>query len=484
MRHEHHGPRWFLALAMVTTTACTGADPGDGPDSDAAEVTWADARPIIEAKCARCHTADRLSTYRRLETHTDVSNLRDRILVKITNPDRGLVMPLASNHVDDEGCEPPYAQLDDKRLTEDERATLTEYLVRDDHGDYVDPFDPIPTPEVPRLAGATEYPSSQYDVVNDGFLRHPNADRHGFMHEHRYDEREFDQMEDDWFCIEFDPQRTEPGYLTGTQVLLGIGQIYLNSQLVIDTTGASAQAKAAADDSGPDWYRCDGGLNFADAIPLWRTVPGGAAVELPPQTGLRFEPGWTFVLRVDQHTHFDAAEFERLDQSGVIDRDAGTMTWFNQLSLLVRWARPDDVTRELKWLTVGPRTQAERDAFVVVPGESTHDYAASLPAGDGPAVVFSAEVGAGKHAKTVSLLEASSQTCIANNSDFAPKWIEQVIYDEADAPRLDDDSSLRLRCAYRNTEGENVEWGQESEATVWGKKERCGAVVHYYEALR
>ena len=159
------------------------------------------------------------------------------------------------------------------------------------------------------------------------------------------------------------------------------------------------------------------------------------------------------------------------------------MTWYNQLSLLVRWADSEDISKDLKWLAVGPQTEEERNDFLVVRGESTLNYVASLPSeenGVGQYSVFSAEVAMGKNGETVSLSESNSTTCIANNSDFSPKWIEQAIYAEEDAPQLDSDSVLSLQCLYRNNGDEDVVLGTESEATVWGLKEMCQAIVFYY----
>jgi hypothetical protein len=80
-----------------------------------------------------------------------------------------------------------------------------------------------------------EYTSSQYDVLNDRFITPPDGASDDFMHEHGQDDGDFDQMEDDGFCIEFDPTRTEAAFLTGVQVCTEIGQISLNSELMIDT---------------------------------------------------------------------------------------------------------------------------------------------------------------------------------------------------------------------------------------------------------
>ena len=324
------------------------------------------------------------------------------------------------------------------------------------------------------------YTSSEFDVLNDGFITAPGGNPDGYMEEHDYDQREYDQMEDDWFCIEFDPKRTEASFLTGIQVLTESGQIFLNSQLVVDTTVGSAAAKAAADEKGADWYRCDPGLGFSDAIPLWRTVPGGGAIELPDNTGFRMEPDWKFVLRVDFHTHFDAEEFERLNQNGVIDRDAGTMTWHNQASLLATWADAADISRELNWMTVSPSTPQERSNFAVPPGESTLTYTAPVTA-SATQTLFSAEVSMGKNGHVASL--RSSDSCIANNSDFNPKWIEHALYAEADAPQVEPNDVLTLDCNYNNEGNQPVAWGAESEATVWGRKERCQAVVFHYDAV-
>jgi hypothetical protein len=486
------------ALAGLFLHACTGkpdADPVDPDPTDTpvdtdlddsgevdSQASWEDVRPILQEHCSRCHSADRLSTYRRLETYEEVTALRSNILGKLrVPPSRGLRMPVASNHVSDAGCTPAHPTINDKRISEAEVARLTDFLQRDDHASYTDTLPPLAPPVVAELPGATVLTSTTYQVLNDGFLPHPGGVTPEYMEEFGYDERDFDQMEDDWFCIQFDPGRTDPGFLTGMQVQTDSGQIFLNSQLVIDTTGGSDAARAATDERGADWYRCDAGLGFSGSIPLWRTVPGGEAVVLPEDTGLRFEPGWTFVLRVDFHTHFDAAEFERLDQDGFIDRDAGTMTWNDRATLRTTWATPGDIDRELDWMVVGPRDQAERDAFAVAPGRSTVRFAADVPvAADGDHAVFSAEVGMGKLGRAASLTTDDGASCVTSNTDFQPKWIEQVVYAEDASPTLSADSPLELTCTYDNDTSEAVVWGSESEATVWGRKERCSAVVFYY----
>ena len=158
------------------------------------------------------------------------------------------------------------------------------------------------------------------------------------------------------------------------------------------------------------------------------------------------------------------------------------MTWFNRATLRARWAAPEDVSRELDWVVLGPASAAERDAFAVPPGESTATYAGGLPTGVGDSryAVFSAEVGMGKLGHVANLVETTGSTCIASNADPSPKWIEQAIYAEDDAPILDASSALELECRYRNGGEDSVLWGAEGEATVWGRKERCSAVVFYY----
>ena len=55
-----------------------------------------------------------------------------------------------------------------------------------------------------------------------------------------------------------------------------------------------------------------------------------------------------------------------------------------------------------------------------------------------------------------------------------------MIYGDGDAPGLTGDSVLELTCNYRSAEDADVFWGAEGEATVWGKAERCSALVFYY----
>ena len=461
------------------TSETVGTDDTQDTQSSSSP-SWEEVRPIFQGHCSRCHSANRLSTYKRLETLEDIRGLRTNILDKLeTEPPRGLRMPVAANHTG--GCTPEHPAINDKRLSEQELETVRAFLQREDLRDEVDSFPALEPPVVPELEDAVTYTSSEFGVLNDGFLEDPNGDTGGYMDEKDYDEREYDQMEDDWFCIRFNPGRSEAGYLTGVQAETASGQIHLNAQLVIDTTGASADAQAAAEERGSDWYRCDAGLGFSDAIPLWRTVPGGQAVELPEATGLRFDPSWTFVLRADFHTHYDAEEFNRLSQNGVIDREAGTMTWYNQATLRAQWAAPEDIERELQWVMVEPSTSQERESFAVVPGASTLSYQAGLPTDAERYAGFSAEVGMGKNGHTASLLDTGSSSCLASNGDFNPKWIEQAVYAEGAAPVLDGGSTLEIRCDYENKSEETVSWGPEGEAAVWGRKERCSGVVFFYE---
>ena len=318
--------------------------------------------------------------------------------------------------------------------------------------------------------------STEYWVLNDGFITPPDGASDEYMEEYGYDERDYDQMEDDFRCIQFDPRRAEPSFLTGIQVATESGQIFLNSQLVIDTTGGSDRRQGRSRPTSGSrlvWLRRRPGLSPTPSpcgapCTRWR---GRRASRR--DVGLRFEPGWTFVLRVDFHTHYDLEEFQRLEQNGVIDRDAGTMTWFDRATLRAQWAAPAEVDTDLRWMTVGPATPGERDTFSVPPGPSSQDYAARAP--DGDHTVFSAEIMMGKWGRAGTLRTAES--CVANNSDFATKFVEHATYGAEDAPALGD---LSLRCMWENRGDETVGWGPESEATVWGKKERCEALVFFY----
>ncbi len=87
----------------------------------------------------------------------------------------------------------------------------------------------------------------------------------------------------------------------------------------------------------------------------------------------------------------------------------------------------------------------------------------------------------GKYGHSASLTESGASTCVASNSDFSPKWIEQAQYAESDAPQLNHDSTLKLDCTYRSSSDSTLGWAAEGDEAVWGLKERCQALVFYYE---
>lgn len=276
----HAGPRLAAALALLLAAASTGCkgEPDDTPWCSAGQPApegtdrpvsyYADVKPIVDAKCARCHQAGGiapfpLSTYAELAGNA--AGVRDSIATRHMPPWQAA------------RCCNRYFH--DVSLTDGELATFLGWL---DNG--VPPGDP-------SEEGPPEKPVSPLSRV-DATLRMTEP----------YTPRPRDGTTDDTRCFVVDWPFDHTLYVTGLEPKPGTRSI-VHHLIVAAIAPDSVDDVVArdADDSGPGFDCSDGvaGIDWRDVKVLGGSLGGG---DFPRGIGARVEAGSKVVLDVHYST--------------------------------------------------------------------------------------------------------------------------------------------------------------------------------------
>ena len=265
MTHRHPSP--LLLAAGIAFAGCATTE------TDAEPLTWhRDVRPIVEAKCATCHTAGTFAPF-PLGTFAEVSAVRALVANAVSSREMPPWPPSATcNSYEHE-----------RSLTDAERATVVAWAEGDglegDAADYV-----APTPEVPVTlrADRTLTPARAYTPV---------------------------QSPDEYRCFVLDWNAAETQYVTGLRVRPGsVAEVHHAIAFAIPPSDVDElEALDAADPA--NGYRCFGGpgVNQARAVWLGAWVPGASDNVFPEGTGIAIPSGAKIVLQMHYNTANTAA---------------------------------------------------------------------------------------------------------------------------------------------------------------------------------
>ncbi len=259
--------------ATTVTSASGSADSGSSSTSvQVAGVSFDDqVRPILESNCASCHESGGPgAAHFELETAGDAE---DNVLYIASAVDVGYMPPWPASDGD-------YAFRHDRRLSEDDRRTMREWL---DEGGLLD---------VPREAAVTPAKQTvdpiERDVVMTGQPYKGSSVKR-----------------DDYRCQIYDPE------LSGTKFLQGFGleadrTEVVHHALLFRVKAATRDQYEAADaaDPGVGWP-CSGlagvGGDNEDAKQIMSWAPGQDPTMLPADTGIPMEAGDYFVTQIHYH---------------------------------------------------------------------------------------------------------------------------------------------------------------------------------------
>lgn len=239
----------------------------DATASGPARTWWRDIKPIVEARCQRCHTADNIAPF-ALTRYDDLASRAALIRQVIEN---GTMPPFYGAR-----CCTPYRY--DLSLRPEERATMLAWLAQG--APEGDPAEAAPT--VPVTVGAL----SRVDVT----LRMPEA----------YLPAPPPGSTDDNRCFVLPWPENRTRYITGLDVVPGSRGV-VHHLVVGALTGDDARYAEARDAADPNpGFSCNGGLGGIRNV----TLLGGSLLgsDFPSGLGHRIEPGSRILLNIHYST--------------------------------------------------------------------------------------------------------------------------------------------------------------------------------------
>jgi len=259
--------RRLLAPALLSLSLLWSAAGCDGGGSEDAAITYyRDVKPILDARCIRCHVDGGIAPM-PLGTYDEAYPFRARIREKVA--DR-IMPPWEAGP----GCNEYQA---DFSLTDAQIDTVTGWVdLGAPAGD--------PTTEPPALV--VETPDlSRVDVT----LAPPDP----------YTPQ---QSPDEYRCFVLPWEETATSFVTGMRATPGM-RTEVHHVVVYMAAAADAAGYQALDDAEPGLgYTCFGGPGGGNASLLGVWAPGGTGRDYPEGTGLRVEPGAVVIMQVHYNT--------------------------------------------------------------------------------------------------------------------------------------------------------------------------------------
>jgi hypothetical protein len=289
-------------LLSLSLSAC-GSDEaggGAGPDGSASPVTYfKDIKPVIDAKCASCHTEGGIApftmqTYEEAKAHSGVS------LLAI---EEGSMPPWQANN----DCNEYHG---DRSLTQPQKDLFAAWVAAGTpEGDPEEEGEPLATEEV----GVSRIDTSLMMAESYTPTLAP----------------------DDYRCFilpwpeEFDTDK----YVTGFKATPGNGKIvhHVIAFIAGPDQGAEYEQMDAAEE-GPG-YTCFGGPGGASQGGLGGWVPGTSGTDFPEGTGIKIEPGSAIILQMHYNAAVNTVEQDAtsldLRISDTVEKEAFMMGWLN-----------------------------------------------------------------------------------------------------------------------------------------------------------
>lgn len=249
----------------------TAADESGTTGSEADVVYWRDIKPIVDARCGACHSADGVAPF-ALGTYDEVALYGEAMLAQIGT---GLMPPWpVSPDCND--------YLHDPSLADAEKDAFTAWVeLGKPEGDPTVVGEPLPI-------AIAELPRIDFEVaMNEPHIAAPPT---GEVDEHR--------------CFLFDWPEANDVYVTGYEVIPGNRKVvhHLVARVVGPDEVADLEAQDDAD--AQEGWACGAGTGVSGGggplLGVW--VPGLGANVLPEDTGMRVETGSKVMLNMHYNT--------------------------------------------------------------------------------------------------------------------------------------------------------------------------------------
>lgn len=444
----------LIAIAILATSACfyeTGsqlpddfatcaADPEPEPAAvDRTLTYYADAKPIIDAKCAGCHRPGGIGPF-SLTGYDDVFFNKEASRVAITS---GRMPPWDPNE-----CCREY--LHDRSLDDAETATLLAWIDQGaapgDPGAEGEPLEPS-TPGISRVDLTLEMTEDFYPEAKIG--------------------------NDEVRCFIIDWPLDQLTHVTGVNVRPGNPSVVHHvAVLAIDRGDAERLRRLEGSDGRPGWD-CWGELGALPEASIGGWTPGETGFDLPEGLGRKIPPDTAVLLQMHYDTSSRSPDPDRtaieLKLDAEVAREARTVAVGNP-----QWLIGDGLAIEAN----------SPDTMVWFAYEPT-----ALYGGGEPLELFSATMHMHDYgsAGSLAILRADGTTeCLLDVRDYDFTWHGEYLF--ARPVLINPGDKLYVECHFDNTAGNQklIDGELEEPGDLrWGTdQEMCGGLLMMAEAVR
>lgn len=419
------GPALSIALSLPLSMVLAGCSSqggdtqGSGGAGSAGLTYYRDVKPLIDVKCAGCHTEGGIAPF-PLTTYEEVSAQRAAVQSAVT---AGTMPPWPPN----DSCA-DYAN--DRSLSKDQIDTLTAWVA----------------------AGAPAGdPSSQPAPVADTRAQLSRVDLTLKMPEPYTPAL----SPDDYRCFLVDWPNADTTYVTGLGVEPGSPSIVHHVIAFLARPGDVSSFQALDDaDPGPGWT-CFGGPGASNGgfgwIGAW--APGAQGSDFPAGTGIEIPPGSKVVIQVHYNTLTTAPV---PDQTSVLLKTDATV---EKKAAIIPFTNPSWITK--KTMDIPAHAVDATHSFSVDPSPYLGLFTNGALQANQPFTIHSA--GLHMHTRGTRALSRITRAgggdeCMIQIDDWNFHW--QGSYDLAQPRTFNPGDQLYLECHWDNQDAMDLNWGE------------------------
>jgi Copper type II ascorbate-dependent monooxygenase, C-terminal domain/Copper type II ascorbate-dependent monooxygenase, N-terminal domain len=323
-------------LALLALAACSGAAP-----------TWyADAQPIVAARCAGCHYAGGIAPT-SLQTYQEAFSQRQALRAQLASGTMPPWPPAA-------GCN---TYLQDRSLPAAEKATLLAWL--DGGATAGSPAD------APKAATSTPAGLSRVDATLG--LAAPYTPV---------------LSPDEYRCFVLDWPEARARYVTGFAARPGNAALVHHVIAYLATPDQAAAYQALDNGDSAPGYTCFGGSGGPSQQMLGAWAPGSGGYDFPAGSGIAVQPGSKVILQIHYNT---SVHLGQSDQSTIqvklddtVDRVAAVLPWTDPNWLRGLMPIPAGQADVMHWFAFDPTPFLSLITQGVIPNGPVRIWSAAL----------------------------------------------------------------------------------------------------------
>jgi Copper type II ascorbate-dependent monooxygenase, C-terminal domain/Copper type II ascorbate-dependent monooxygenase, N-terminal domain len=418
-----------MITAFVTTAlalaGCSGDAPGSDPTGtspgtggDMALTYYKDAKPVIDAKCATCHTSSGIAPF-PLTTFAEVNAQQAAIAAAVRAGTMPPWMPAKT-------CG---TYQGDRSLTDAQKATITGWV-----SGGAKEGNPADAP----AEGNREVGLSRVDLT----LSLPTT----------YTPK---RSPDEYRCFIVDWPQTDTTYVTGFGVKPGVASIVHHVIAYLATPDTLAQYQALDNADPASGYECFGGPGGSEAPGGWvgAWAPGVTGSDTPPGTGIEIPKGSKIVVQMHYNTATAKAVPDRteilLKLDPTVEKKAAVMPWAN----------PAWVTK--KTMNIPAHASDAKASWAFDPSPYLGSITNGVLNSNQPFTMYAAGLHMhtrGVTAKTAIERKDGSSDCLLDIPAWNFHW--QGAYGFAQPKQVNPGDKLSLECHWNNPSDVALNWGE------------------------